>query len=202
MAFFESDSANGSFVIHFTQDPMTDFGIWAEGYAQAASSLSQTLVARPFAQDSEAYPVVFLYRHALELYLKAVIIEGGHLNWLRHQDAAEKLHTTHRLPPLVELADRILAKAFPGDPSVVSLVERLKEVAEDLDEVDPGSVGFRYPVGTTGMKPVPSAVHMSLVKLSDTMDPLLEELSTLDFALAGEIYAEEEYLGLVFRLGP
>lgn len=30
--FFTPDSARGSFVAHFTQNPVSDFGIWARGY--------------------------------------------------------------------------------------------------------------------------------------------------------------------------
>lgn len=35
--FFTPDSPRGSFVVHFTNDPASDFGIWARGYQEASS---------------------------------------------------------------------------------------------------------------------------------------------------------------------
>jgi len=63
--FFTPDSAHGSFVVHFTNDPASDFGIWARGYAEAAGRLCDSLLAEPNFSDNGAYPVIFLYRHAL-----------------------------------------------------------------------------------------------------------------------------------------
>jgi hypothetical protein len=41
--FFTPDSAHGSFVVHFTNDPASDFGIWASPATQGRLAASATL---------------------------------------------------------------------------------------------------------------------------------------------------------------
>lgn len=45
-------------------------------YQQAASKLVEVFRAKPYYSDAEACPIVFLYRHAIELYLKAILLWG------------------------------------------------------------------------------------------------------------------------------
>ena len=75
MPFYEI-SDTSSFVISFTHDPKGDFGAFAKGYTLAANRLAASLLEGPRFPDYEAYPVVFLYRHALELSLKHIIYGG------------------------------------------------------------------------------------------------------------------------------
>ncbi len=70
MAFYNSISNGNNFVISFTQTPQQDFGVFAKGYTRAAFVLAEHLLEKPRFSDYEAYPVVFLYRQAFELYLK------------------------------------------------------------------------------------------------------------------------------------
>ena len=70
MAFYNSNNNKNNFAISFTQNPKQDFGVFAKGYTRAASLLAEQLLDKPHFPDYEAYPVVFLYRHAFELYLK------------------------------------------------------------------------------------------------------------------------------------
>ena len=78
MAFDETSDAS-SFVISFTSDPKGDFGAFAKGYMLAANRLVRLLLEAPRFSDYEAYPVMFLYRHALELSLKHIIYGGAEL---------------------------------------------------------------------------------------------------------------------------
>jgi hypothetical protein len=145
--FFEARSPRGNFVVHFRTNPMSDFGIWACGYAQAARGLAKSLLSGPHFADYEAYPVVFLYRHATELYLKACVIQGARLSALRDRDAiCERLRHDHRLPPLLEMATRVLERAFPEDESLPQLVVKLRRIVEALNAIDPDAFAFRYPV--------------------------------------------------------
>jgi hypothetical protein len=77
MAFYNSVSNRNNFVISFTQTPEQDFGAFAKGYTRAASNLAEQLLEKPRFADYEAYPVVFLYRHAFELSLKGLYFKAG-----------------------------------------------------------------------------------------------------------------------------
>jgi len=79
-----TDALNNSsnFVNRFTDNPKNDFGVFARGYFRAASKLAEQLLSKERFPDYEAYPVVFLYRHSLELYLKNIIYSSALLSAL------------------------------------------------------------------------------------------------------------------------
>lgn len=203
MTFFEPRPGRGNFVVHFRSHPLADFGIWARGYTKAAHRLAESLLSRVSFADYEAYPVVFLYRHALELYLKAAVLQGTRLSNLREQEALyDKLQFDHRLPPLVTLAAKVLANTFPGDTGVPPLLERLERITRDVAALDPDSFVFRYPVSRSRERPVTAPIHVNLAAFAETMESLLGDLDTLDFALGAEIDQAEEILDYLYGLEP
>ena len=62
-------------VLNWHHVPPKEFYFYARAFHKAAKSLVESveLDANPFA-DFNACPVVFMYRHALELHLKAIVI--------------------------------------------------------------------------------------------------------------------------------
>jgi hypothetical protein len=75
--------------------------------------------------DDFAYPVLFNYRHSIELYLKAVV-QPGNLN--------------HGLRALVSQFKDFVRKTF-NEEVPASLIRALLE----FDDFDPRSTAFRYP---------------------------------------------------------
>lgn len=73
MPFYDLKNDTSNFVISWTGDAKNDFGVFAKGYISAAEQLANLLLQAPRFSDYEAYPVIFLYRHALELSLKHVV---------------------------------------------------------------------------------------------------------------------------------
>ena len=71
--FYDQQSDLSNFVISFTRDPKGDFAVFARAYAHAADRLAAQLLEALRFSDHEAYPVIFLYRHAFELSLKHII---------------------------------------------------------------------------------------------------------------------------------
>jgi hypothetical protein len=82
---FEKFSDSSNFVASFSHPPAKSLAVFARGYARAANRLSEGLLGAPKFADYDAYPVVFLYRHALELSLKHVIYAGG--SWRHSADS-------------------------------------------------------------------------------------------------------------------
>ncbi len=74
-----------------------------------------------------AYPILFCYRHALELYIKALLPAGTQ---------------GHRLSELVRAIKPWLDKQYPAS-QVAWLTGRIAE----FDRLDPNSTVFRYPDG-------------------------------------------------------
>ena len=65
-------------------------------------------------EDFRAYPVEFLYRHALELYMKAVLLVGSPMLAIKGQPEInpQQLRTTHNFDVLTQELERIFEAYF------------------------------------------------------------------------------------------
>lgn len=198
--FFAPKAARGSFVLHFAENPILDFGIWARGYYEAADRLCESLLAERGFGDKDAYPVAFLYRHSLELYLKGVIVRANHLVGLRDDaEFCEQLKSNHRLLDLFATSKRLLERSFPGDSGLDELISKLEIIVSDLNAVDPGSFSFRYPVDRTFARPEERHTVVGLVELRAGMMEILEALDSVDTALQVEGDNVEEALSYLYH---
>lgn len=181
------------FVTSFLDDPKDDFGVFAEGYWHAASNLAKDLLSGPKFPDYDAYPVVFLYRHSLELYLKNVIYKAVLLMALKGMDRIDtKLYNNHNLIILARLAAAILQRLFPADMSLQQIADKMLRVSSELSDIDPDSYAYRYPIDTQGGYSTPRHQAVNLKALSRTMDDLLEDMDTLDFGFQVETSQAQE----------
>lgn len=198
--FFTPDSAYGSFAVHFSNNPASHFGVWARGYSEAATRLCDSLLAEPGFGDNDAYPVVFLYRHALELYLKGVIIRGNLLCALKDESTfCEELKLNHRLLPLYEAARRLLEHSFPDDVELRDFLAKLQVVISELHALDPGSYNFRYPVNKNAERPAEGSTILGLVPLRATMAEILEAFDSIDTLLHVEVDVAQDALSYLDR---
>ena len=102
---FKPDNPHGNIVFNLHNDPISDLSAFAKGYHNAAKSLVERFEAAPRigCVDYFGYPIFFLYRHALELYLKAVVSKGKQVLGLLDigQIDTEKLFCNHNLTNLL-----------------------------------------------------------------------------------------------------
>jgi hypothetical protein len=133
--------------LFLADDPMEDawihpssvnFAAYADSYKRAADHLVKKAIAKNKEQDFLIYPILFLYRHHIELQMKYII----RMWYRRDEDRPNYMH--HRLGDLWRECRKIIEEAFPDDES--DDVEIVEEVIRELVEADPGSFTFRYPV--------------------------------------------------------
>ncbi len=181
---FEKGNPFVGFSLGFTASPRKDFGVFATGYHHAAQQLSETLLAKLHFPDYEAYPVVFLYRHALELSLKNIIYKAALLSAFRRMDDIDsKLYKQHKLPPLATRARHILLKLFPKDLDLKLIADDLLDVAREISVIDDSSYVYRYPIRPDGSPSVARTQTVNLVDLSSRMNSILNQLEVIDFGL-------------------
>jgi hypothetical protein len=126
-----------------------EWGGYALGYRRAALLAVQHVIATDTDHDTLVYPIVYLYRHAIELYLKEVIQRGRRL-----LDLPENFRATHDLQPLYDAARKIAEQVMGGKvPDWLFAMDR--QMAE-LARVDATSMTFRYPVERDGSQSAPS----------------------------------------------
>jgi len=193
MGFYNSIDNTSNFVISFTASPRQDFGVFAKGYFQAASAVAQGLLAKQRFPDYEAYPVVFLYRQSLELYLKGLLYRAAILSAFKDIEGIDScLHNRHRLIPLAQSAGRVCQALFPADQSLLHIVNKAGRIASEFEEIDSDSYSYRYPIHRQGNASTKHHQLVNLLALHETMRDLLRELDTVDLGLSIETSKAQE----------
>lgn len=180
--FFESNRPHGNVVFNFRGRAINDLSAFAAGYHEAGKTLVSNMESAAGYRDYEGYPILFLYRHALELYLKAIVYRGAQLLGLISDEKpnTEKLLTSHKLTRLLPTIEAIFrAVEWEWDFEVFGLrsFDDFADLIKEIEKIDPQSYCFRYPVNTTGEAALPQHFVVNVVTFGKKMDSVLELLS-------------------------
>jgi hypothetical protein len=175
--------------LNWNNGPDQEFPLYALAFHKAAKTLVANLeLDRMAHSDWDACPVVFLYRHALELYLKAIVLGDGS-NILESKPDPAMIYRTHSLLKLLPIVCDIV-KAFGWEPNLtctgVADVAALRSIVSELHALDPRSHAFRYPVNTEGEGSVRSHLTFSVLAFAKQMDAVLDLLDDTAWALEAE----------------
>jgi hypothetical protein len=192
---FNSPHQPGNIVFNFSGRPFDDLVAFADGYRDAAHALAERFAKGPGRADNEGYPVLFLYRHALELYVKAIVYRGASgLGLVSQQtertDGLFRNHGLGKMLPAIEAISRQMKWDFSG--TGLASYQEFSRFVRKLDEVDSGSWSFRYPINTQGTAHLPYHFVVSVLRFADVMDPLLEFLSGAAIEVDERWHAEAE----------
>jgi hypothetical protein len=199
-----SDLGPHNSVLNWRNVPKRDLWLYARSFHTAAKKLAGALeLDSGTFTDFNACPVVFMYRHAIELHLKALVLgEGG--NFLETKPDTLSVHKTHSVPWLAQFVCQIITALkwemeFRCD-GIENLVD-FKAVIEELSTVDPGSYVFRLPVRAEGQNSASGRVNLTIREFGRKMDALLELLDSTADALAAEWDMRSEAAALDTELG-
>lgn len=199
MAFYNALSDTSNFVTAFTPEPRDAFGVFAKGYVRAADRMAEILLQRHFS-DYEAYPVVYLYRHALELSLKHIIYSCSTLAAYQYRDDIEDaLHNTHDLSKLATTANAVLSALYPEDEFISALCPRIRVTCNEFDEIDADSFAYRYPTDRKGRASTKQHQTINLRAFATHLSALLEDLDTIHFGVSAEIDMAQDALTEAYK---
>ena len=130
-------------VLNFMGNPASEFSVYASAFWRGGRLLAQSLASRQGYRDLDACPIVFLYRHALELYMKAIVRRGKSLLSIAGQKLTipSRALEQHALPPLVGPMRTIfthvgwLSKSQPEGRRMFREFEKLVRDVSRLDSV-------------------------------------------------------------------
>ena len=183
---FRGENPHGNVVINFRGNPVDELAPFAHGYRDAGKKLARELPLSGY-RDLDGYPILFLFRHALELYMKAVVYRGAQLARVldsRTIDTA-KLFKTHNLSRLLPgLAAVLETMGWQDDfqtPHIHDFAE-FSDLVRGIDEIDSDSSSFRYPVTSKGR---PAVSHHSVVNALAFAEHVDSILGLLDGAVTG-----------------
>jgi hypothetical protein len=147
-----------------------------EGYKEAADLLAEAAASYRPHRDRLLYPVVFCYRHYLELALKYVITTHGQLAGVSPNTED---HDLDKLWPDVR---RIIESVDPDNANGPD-VEVMQRCVAEFAKIDPGSFTFRYPTSKKGLPVVVAFEYLDLKQLKETMEGIANFFGSLDLYL-------------------
>lgn len=181
-----SNPGSHSTVSNWRNVPERDLWLYARSFHSAAKKLAGTFEVDPGPMsDFDPCPVVFMYRHAIELHLKALVLgEGG--NFLATKPDHLSVYKTHSVSWLAQFVCQIVTALKWETEFRCDGVENLadfKAIIEEINSVDPG-FAFRYPGKTEVPGSIPGQLAFSLREFAGRMDAILGLLDSIADALA------------------
>ena len=171
-----------------TFDDITGWCRCVDGYREAANRVVESALARDARGmfDVLIYPVVFLYRHHVELALKIIIRLGGRL-----YDQEQPTPGHHHLIPLWQKARAVLERRWGKGEESVDATEAL---IGELDAFDPASFSFRYPETKTGEASLPEPLAANLRHLAVTANSMGAFLDSCIYGLWDDLDDKQTFL--------
>lgn len=137
--------------------------IW-DGYMQAGALLVEECQSneRVF-RHQLVYPILFCYRHGLELAIKWVIDQYG-----RYTDLSKEDYTHHNLWLLWKACKKIILDV--GLDGGMDSIMAVEQVVKDFHDLDTGSFSFRYSTDKKGALIGLPNVAFDLANIKDVME--------------------------------
>jgi len=181
--------------VYFSNAPTDEFGYYGSGFLEAARTLARSFARRHGRRRIDILPVLFLYRHSIELLAKAVILSGNRLMQVAGagQDERDLFarfgRSRHRLLPLLESIRKVFEYAhweWHWSKSAIESFDDVQRVLEEIETLDPDSFNFRYPTNIRGGRAVSPDHLIGLQTSLAVLDDLAEALDTAVFGLNAE----------------
>lgn len=154
---------------------------YATGYLQAAQFVGRTLARKRSVRLTLAaaiYPLVFLWRHYLELRFKELVLSFSDL---RDQKPPANVMQQHNL-------SRLWSSLRPmvRDQMTKKELALLDAVIQEFDAVDPTSQSFRYHASTKGQRSVSGVTHIGVPRLVAALSKVSDLLEGMSMAASVE----------------
>jgi hypothetical protein len=160
--------------------------LYARSLQMAAKSLVQTLEQERSPKTAwDVCPIIWLYRHALELHLKALVGEGS--NFLKSKTDPISLYRTHSLRWLAQIVCQVIKTVgWESDfacEGVSNLVE-FSSLVNEIESLDPVSCAVHSATGRDRGSAAQTFQKINAVQFARRLDALLELLDVTADVLA------------------
>jgi hypothetical protein len=171
-------------VLNWTGSPEEQLEFYAEAFHCAGKKLASQYEDEWPLSSFEACAITYLYRHAFELYLKAVLVYGCDLLLWRGEspidlDNVIGKNSTHDLTKLIPHLERVFQEAgWAWDMGIDGFRSRKEftSIIAEFDKYDKNSFAFRYPMDKKQKAALDKNFSFGMVHFMSLMDPLLDAL--------------------------
>jgi DNA-binding phage protein len=172
---------------------------YALGYHRAAQLLADHAVRERGDQDLLIYPILFSYRHAVELFLKRIIPVAANLvDQPLSEDEGRHLaeRATHRIKTLWVIFKPRLERMGTNRLCEISkdLVEGIESYIRQLSEVDEQSFSFRYAASKDGTPTLSDFRYINIMRIAVLLEPFVGFFEGLDELIHEQYQAKCEYM--------
>lgn len=162
-------------------------------YMRAADALVQDAIEDSSLLDVYVSPLIFLYRHAVELFLKDLLWQSHYLACGKKGFITDNCFQTHDLLKLWQQlkgnCQKVLGADFPLIPDDVKLLE---DLFAQIQMHDPRSDAFRFPFDVKGARSHASLNHVNIHSLYESVHQAVDLLGDLKGIVT---YCVEHYEG-------
>ena len=168
---FDVDEEHGNHAA-LEENDFTRFVLMFEGYKRSADALVDQALQDWREADFLIYPILFLYRHALELNLKYIINVYG------RNVGVDPIWNSHDFQVLWPRFLKVLEEFGTDDPDNADQI--VGGVVAQFGNIDPGSFSHRYPCDRFGNAIPLVQDRVNLEMLKDVMDGVFSYFSGTD----------------------
>ena len=158
-----------------------NWDLYIMGYKLAGDKLVEYIVKKNVDQDFLVFPIVFLYRHHIELQLKIIIREGNKLLGIE-----EDFESIHKLDKLWTKASSIIKKVWPKIGSNIFIA--VSNYIFQFNNIDPKSFSFRYPEDKERNKNLNGLEKLNIRNFSEVINKLANFLEGCSYGIS--VYLE------------
>lgn len=148
---------------------------YIRGYRLAADTLIEQ-INKDGANDTLVFPIIFLYRHHIELLLKNIIDSSNIL-----LENSPKPKEGHKIEDLWNDAKGLIRKVFKtpknNEPKEFEIVT---QVILQLAQIDPDSTSFRYAFEKNGKKNLSELNYVNFRNFREVIEPACQFLDGID----------------------
>jgi len=138
---FQAGHSYGNVVLNFQDAASGEFGVYARAFHTAGQALFERMFDKGSYNSLEGCPIIFLYRHALELYLKAIVLHGDAImqmnskTLLTNRSLLQK-HSLLPFFPLLKQTFDAVGWTWKLDIEGLHTFEEVEELLRDFETVD------------------------------------------------------------------
>lgn len=164
---------------------------YMEGYRRSALLLVKHVMESGHDQDFLVCPIIFLYRHHIELVLKRTIVRSTYIIERSLTDEEKKHLGKHQLDLLWQDLKPILSAVW--DEIDIEDIEGIDSYISQLSMLDPDSFSFRYTHSRGGVRSLPENLkHINLRHFAEMMERLADYLDGIDEGTGELLQAKAE----------